>query len=79
MTEQERRFVRLSDKITEALKVALDQNDRRIAEVLKEALDMALTRRPAGQKEFVERREYPEELENCMAILENMTADDGEY
>lgn len=62
---------RLSDRILFALKLSLDQHDRRISELLTEALELSMTRQ-TKQPDFVERREYPEELENCMEILNEM-------
>lgn len=69
MTEP--KYNRLSDRILDALKLALDQSDRRIAELLTEALEISMTRQTKAP-DFVERRDYPEELETCMEILNEM-------
>ena len=65
-------FQRLSDRILFALELAIEQEDVAISETLRKALDMALTRK-AGGKEFVEKRDYPEEMESVMGILNDMT------
>ncbi len=61
--------IRLSDRILFALEKALEQDDLPIAEILLRALEMAMTRN-AGGGEFVERRDYPEQVEAAMARLE---------
>lgn len=59
---------RLSDKILTALELALDQYDIKIAEVLVRALELSMTRNTGGG-EFIERRDYPAEMEKVMAQL----------
>lgn len=72
MSDQQKPFQRLSDRILFALELAIEQEDVAISEVLRKALDMALTRK-AGGENFVEKRDYPEEMESVMQILEGMT------
>lgn len=71
MDEQQYTKQRLADRILYAFKLSLDQNDKKISELLAEALELAMTRQ-TKKPDFVERREYPEELENCMEILNEM-------
>jgi hypothetical protein len=59
---------RLSDRILYALELALDQNDVSISETLTRALEMAMTRNTGGG-EFVERRDYPADMEVAMKKL----------
>lgn len=61
-------YNRLSDKILEALQVALKQEDVLIAQILTDALEMSMTRNTGGG-EFIERRNYPKEVEDAMAKL----------
>ncbi|MBL8637382.1 MAG: hypothetical protein JNN09_02675 [Alphaproteobacteria bacterium] len=56
---------RLSDRIFYALQLALVQGDDLISETLVSALDMAMTRNSGGG-EFVERRDYPAEVEAAL-------------
>lgn len=53
---------RLSDRIFFALQLAIEQKDPFIADVLVNALELSMTRNSGGG-EFVERREYPLEIE----------------
>ncbi len=53
---------RLSDRIIYAIKLAIEQQDVKIADMLVAALEIAMTRNTGGG-EFVERREYPAEFE----------------
>jgi hypothetical protein len=66
-----KRFVRLSDRILFALEMALDQRDLAIAESLARTLELAMTRNTGGG-EFVERRDYPSEIEMAMARLSEL-------
>lgn len=59
---------RLSDRILFALELALDQGDVAIAEVLTRAIEMSMTRNTGGG-EFVERRDYPADMEAAMQKL----------
>lgn len=60
--------IRLSDRILYALELALEQEDIPIAENLARALELAMTRNTGGG-EFIERRDYPEEIEGAMNKL----------
>lgn len=60
--------LRLSDRILFALDLALNQNDVRVAETLSKALEMSMTRNTGGGA-FVERRDYPPEIENALDRL----------
>ncbi|MCB9991887.1 MAG: hypothetical protein H6867_11070 [Rhodospirillales bacterium] len=62
------RYIRLSDRILFALEMALNQEDVEIAEALVRALEMAMTRNTGGG-EFVERRDYPPEIETALDKL----------
>lgn len=59
---------RLSDRILFALELALEQDDIAIAELLTRAIEMSMTRNTGGG-EFVERRDYPSDLEDAMKRL----------
>ncbi|MDB2683086.1 hypothetical protein N9Z27_02410 [Alphaproteobacteria bacterium] len=59
---------RLSDRILSALELAIEQKDLNIAENLRHALELAMTRK-AGGGEFVEKRDYPEKIEQAMNEL----------
>jgi hypothetical protein len=60
--------LRLSDRILDALELAIVQNDLDIAILLDHALDKAMTRKTGGG-EFVERRSYTERMENAQERL----------
>ncbi|MGB0719549.1 MAG: hypothetical protein ACPGRX_03695 [Bdellovibrionales bacterium] len=60
--------IRLSDRILSGLELALEQDDLKIAELLTRALEMAMTRNSGGG-EFIERRNYPPEIERAMDRL----------
>ncbi len=66
--ELDRRMIRLSDRILYALELALEQEDLQLAETLARALEMSLTRHTGGG-DFVERRDYPPEIESAMESL----------
>ena len=70
MTEN-REQIRLSDRILSALELSLKQGDVKIAEALTRALEMAMTRNSGGG-EFVERRDYPPEMEEAMNKLQTL-------
>lgn len=70
MTEN-REQIRLSDRILSALELSLKQDDVKIAELLTRALEMAMTRNSGGG-EFVERRDYPPEIEEAMNKLQTL-------
>ncbi len=61
--------IRLSDRILSALELSLSQEDLKTSELLTRALEMAMTRNTGGG-EFIERREYPPELEAAMDKLD---------
>lgn len=60
--------IRLSDRILSALELALEQDDVKIAELLVRAMEQAMTRNTGGG-EFIERRDYPPEIERAMDKL----------
>jgi len=60
---------RLADRILTSLELAIAQQDVDIAEILGGALEMALTR-GAGGKDFVERRDFSEDIEKAFDKLE---------
>ncbi|MGH1403655.1 MAG: hypothetical protein ACRBDL_05380 [Alphaproteobacteria bacterium] len=68
MSELNREAIRLSDRILSALELSLEQNDLKISELLTRALEHAMTRNTGGG-EFVERRDYPPEIEAAMSKL----------
>ena len=69
MTEEAYR--RLSDKVLEALNLALEQEDLGIAEMLINALELALTR-GAGGSEFVERRDFSHDIESALEKYDSL-------
>jgi len=62
------KHVRLSDKVLEALEMAIQQHDLDIAILLDHALEKAMTRNTGGG-DFVERRTYTERMEAAQAQL----------
>ena len=68
MNELDREQIRLSDRILSSLELSLVQDDLKIAELLTQALELAMTRNTGGG-EFVERRDYPPEIEAAMDKL----------
>lgn len=73
MDDNERSKIRLSDRILSALELSLEQDDIRIAELLTSALELSMTRNTGGG-EFIERRDYPPEIENAMDKLQVLKA-----
>lgn len=61
---------RLSDRIFYAMRLAIEQKDHQIADALLKVLELSMTRNSGGG-EFVERRDYPPEVE---AVLEKLRA-----
>lgn len=59
---------RLSDRILYAIELALEQKDIEIAESLNRILELSMTRNTGGG-EFIERRDYPREIEKLIAEL----------
>lgn len=68
MNSAEEDKIRLSDRILSALQLSLEQEDLKISETLTKALEMAMTRNTGGG-EFVERRDYPPQIEAAMDKL----------
>lgn len=66
--DDNRNWIRLSDRILQALELSLKQQDLKISELLTRALEMSMTRHTGGG-EFIERRDYPPEIEDAMAKL----------
>jgi len=62
------RFIRVSDRILFALEMALDQDDIELSDSLVKALELAMTRNTGGG-EFIERRDYPEEINQALDRL----------
>lgn len=71
MDLHERSKIRLSDRILSALELSLQQGDVQISELLKSALELSMTRNTGGG-EFIERRDYPPEIENAMDLLHEL-------
>lgn len=61
---------RLSDRVFYALKLAVEQKDGMVASALVNVLELTMTRNSGGG-EFVERREFPKEVE---ALLDEARA-----
>lgn len=59
---------RLSDRIFFALQLAVEQKDISVADTLVRALEQSMTRNSGGG-EFVERRDYPPEVEKILGEL----------
>ena len=66
-------YTRLSDEILKALTVALDQEDIEIASTLNQALEQSMTRN-AGGGDFVERRNFPDEIDQALKRLDALKA-----
>jgi hypothetical protein len=66
--------IRLSDRILYAFELALEQEDLPIADQLARALELAMTRNTGGG-EFIERRDYPLEIEKAMDKLADLKKD----
>ena len=71
MDETQLNKARLSDRIIYAIKLAIEQKDVKIADMLVSALELAMTRNTGGG-EFVERREYPPEFEKELEKLKDI-------
>jgi len=71
MKEFTKNHLRLSDRVLYALELALEQQDLDLAEVLNKALELAMTRNSGGG-EFIERRDFPKEIETAMNELRTM-------
>lgn len=70
MSEQDQNTdkIRLSDRILSALELALQQDDLKVSELLLRAMEVSMTRNTGGG-EFIERRDYPPEIEKAMERL----------
>lgn len=62
---------RLSDRIIFALELAIQQKDVETAEILNHALEISMTRHTGGG-EFIERRDYPREVEKMVEQIREM-------
>lgn len=62
---------RLSDRILFALELALEQQDLELSEALNKSLELSMTRNTGGG-EFIERRDYPKEIETALAQLRGL-------
>ena len=71
MDDADKDFIRLSDRILSALELALEQDDLKIADLLTRAMEQAMTRNTGGG-EFIERRDYPPEIEKAMDKLHSL-------
>ncbi len=76
MDQEEKDKIRLSDRILGALQLALEQEDLKIGELLTRALECSMTRNTGGG-EFVERRDYPAEIEKAMEKLRSLRDESG--
>lgn len=65
---------RLSDRIFYALQLAVEQRDIQTAEALLKSLELSMTRNSGGG-EFVERREYPPEVEVVLKKLNEIKSE----
>lgn len=71
MDQEDKDFIRLSDRILSALELALEQDDLKISDLLTRAMEHAMTRNTGGG-EFIERRDYPPEIEKAMDKLHTL-------
>ncbi len=62
---------RLSDLIFYALSLAIEQEDIKLSDALVLALELSMTRNTGGG-EFVERRDYPPEIEQALDKLRDL-------
>lgn len=76
MLSSEYDHIRLSDRILSALELSIEQEDLDLAEMLNQALEMALTR-GSGGPDFTERREYPTRVEEALNGLREMKGKAG--
>lgn len=70
------RYIRLSDRILFALEMALEQEDVAICDALVRALEMSMTRNTGGG-EFIERRDYPPEIDAALDRLAQIKEQKG--
>ncbi len=62
---------RLSDRILFAVELALEQQDLELSETLNKALELSMTRNTGGG-DFIERRDYPREIEKAIVQLREL-------
>ena len=62
---------RLSDRILFAIELALKQQDLELSEILLKALELSMTRNTGGG-EFIERRDYPKDIEVAIDQLREL-------
>jgi len=62
---------RLADRILVALQMAIHQEDKDLSEVLKNALEMALTR-GSGGRDFVERRDISDDIQKAFEDIDKL-------
>lgn len=58
-------YKRVSDKVLEALELAIEQGDPDLSDALARCLEMALSR-GAGGKDFVERRNIEDRVQKAL-------------
>ncbi len=63
-----KQYQRLSDLVTQAMRLALDQKDVAIADILSRALEMSFTRN-AGGRDFLERCEMSDDVNKALDDL----------
>ena len=73
MSDSETQHTRLSDLILSALQLSIAQEDTAVSKALSHALELSMTRN-AGGGEFVERRDYPAEVEEALKRLGDLSA-----
>lgn len=60
--------LRLCDRILTAFQLAVEQEDLETAEALNSAMELSMTRKTGGG-EFIERRDYPIDVEKAIEGL----------
>ncbi|HAU28760.1 MAG TPA: hypothetical protein DCW68_01435 [Rhodospirillaceae bacterium] len=60
---------RLGGQIASALKIAVEQKDVEISEILLQALELAMTRASGGEG-FIEKRDFPHDLQEILQRLD---------
>lgn len=78
MDAKERSAIRLSDRILSALELSIQQNDLEISEMLLAAIEKTLIRKNHDAN-FVERRDYPVELDDALMKIAEMRKKAGIY
>ena len=67
----EKTYDRLADRILAALNMALEQKDVAVSDLLSRALEMTMTR-GAGGRDFVERRDFTDEVQAALNSLDTL-------